>query len=419
MWRVLISEKKNGQWQKGKELQALRESAKLRLAGSYSLNKDASKILYTSKKRGGIGGFDVWLTKKSSSGWSEPENLGKPLNSSDDEINPFFSSDENTVYFIRRTSGNENGDLYASQKSGSYWKTPKKIELGSQQFYSAKIAADDKTMYLTASDGSKTSLFISRLENGDWSTPTQITDYPDNAGKNFGLSSSNTNLIISNKESEEGTFDLQYIQLETADRSIPVTTLKLDLKTKFKTKITATNNSEFKSMTKNVSEFYLPNDDEYDIEIQTASYFPVTQHLNLVDANSQRILLKPELNDKNSPLLILPADKALALNVSRDSVNYLAKSISDWSNDKYYLIIVQNNITTDTVMSGDNILEIEVTNEKTGTNSKFYTNNRKKMWLPIVEQWVIDEKLGWEIEIIGGEDKSLYPKSGVYIILKP
>jgi hypothetical protein len=50
---------------------------------------DGKSLLFVSQGHKGLGGYDIFLTKLSDSGWCEPKNMGYPINTPDDDL--FFS----------------------------------------------------------------------------------------------------------------------------------------------------------------------------------------------------------------------------------------------------------------------------------------------------------------------------------------
>ncbi len=59
-----------------------------------------------SNSRRGVGGTDIFYLRKQKDGsWSEPKNIGYPINSEDDEIGIFVSTDGKTAYFSSRQRG--------------------------------------------------------------------------------------------------------------------------------------------------------------------------------------------------------------------------------------------------------------------------------------------------------------------------
>lgn len=77
------------------------------------------KTLYfvssNSNERKGLGGLDIFYIRKEGDNWSEPKNIGFPINSENDELGLFISTDGKTAYFSSTNDGNWNiygFDLY-------------------------------------------------------------------------------------------------------------------------------------------------------------------------------------------------------------------------------------------------------------------------------------------------------------------
>ena len=65
-----------------------------------SMSADGKTIYFTSNRPGGYGGMDIWKTEMISEGiFSDPENLGKVINTPADELSPFIHFDQITLYF--------------------------------------------------------------------------------------------------------------------------------------------------------------------------------------------------------------------------------------------------------------------------------------------------------------------------------
>ncbi|HPQ09050.1 MAG TPA: OmpA family protein [Bacteroidia bacterium] len=94
------------------------------------LTKDGQKLYFTSESENGIGGLDIYVSRKNPDGsWSAPENLGSPINTEYDEEAPFLSDDEKTLYFASTGHpGFGNYDVFKSQWDGTRWSEP--VNLG-------------------------------------------------------------------------------------------------------------------------------------------------------------------------------------------------------------------------------------------------------------------------------------------------
>lgn len=66
------------------------------------LSPDEKTLYFSSKRSGGIGGFDVYISKfdDKTNAWLEPENMGWPINSPDDDIHFKMNDDQESGYFI-------------------------------------------------------------------------------------------------------------------------------------------------------------------------------------------------------------------------------------------------------------------------------------------------------------------------------
>jgi len=65
------------------------------------ISPDGRTLIFTSLRPGGFGRGDLYITRYDGTRWSEPVNLGAPVNTSDDEFHPVISRDGRTLYFGR------------------------------------------------------------------------------------------------------------------------------------------------------------------------------------------------------------------------------------------------------------------------------------------------------------------------------
>ncbi|MBI5915090.1 MAG: PD40 domain-containing protein [Bacteroidetes bacterium] len=70
-----------------------------------------SILLFASKRAGGFGGLDLYVSTFTGSGWSEAENLGPVINSIYDETSPFLARDGRTLYFATNDVARSCGGL--------------------------------------------------------------------------------------------------------------------------------------------------------------------------------------------------------------------------------------------------------------------------------------------------------------------
>jgi outer membrane protein OmpA-like peptidoglycan-associated protein len=65
-----------------------------------SLSADGRLLFFSSDRRGGVGGNDIWYAARNGDGsWSEAKNIGSPINTPKDEISPFLFFNNETLFF--------------------------------------------------------------------------------------------------------------------------------------------------------------------------------------------------------------------------------------------------------------------------------------------------------------------------------
>lgn len=94
------------------------------------LSQDGKTIYFTSDAGGGKGGNDIYISKQNSLGqWEKPVSIGDSINTAFDEEAPFLSVDEKTLYFSSKGHpGYGNFDMYKSELRNGKWSAP--INLG-------------------------------------------------------------------------------------------------------------------------------------------------------------------------------------------------------------------------------------------------------------------------------------------------
>ena len=95
-----------------------------------SISSDGNFLIFSSNRPGGFGGKDLWFSIMSKKGkWSEPVNMGKNINTDGDEMSPFIHFDGRTLYFASDGRPGMGGfDIYLSRMSNdSSWSEPKNL----------------------------------------------------------------------------------------------------------------------------------------------------------------------------------------------------------------------------------------------------------------------------------------------------
>ena len=79
------------------------------------IHTDSQTLYFSSDGLMGLGGYDIFYSRLNENGtWSEPKNIGYPINSFDDDVGFFVSTDGHYGYFAsNKFDGFGGWDLYS------------------------------------------------------------------------------------------------------------------------------------------------------------------------------------------------------------------------------------------------------------------------------------------------------------------
>lgn len=121
---------KDGSWSEGVKLPiSINDTTSTNTQPSigYDINIDKDILYFISNREGGKGGMDIWYSTVQGDTYSEPVNL-QELNTSSDELTPFFHVETSTLYFSTNGRLGMGGqDIYSSQKFESGYGKPVNI----------------------------------------------------------------------------------------------------------------------------------------------------------------------------------------------------------------------------------------------------------------------------------------------------
>jgi outer membrane protein OmpA-like peptidoglycan-associated protein/tetratricopeptide (TPR) repeat protein len=93
-----------------------------------SLSADGKTLFFTSDRKGGFGGLDIYKSELKPDGWGPPVNLGPAINTIFDEETPFLTSDGKKLFFSSQGHYNMGGfDIFYSEKNFDNWLSPANI----------------------------------------------------------------------------------------------------------------------------------------------------------------------------------------------------------------------------------------------------------------------------------------------------
>jgi outer membrane protein OmpA-like peptidoglycan-associated protein len=108
-----------------------------------SISADGKTLYFVSTRPDGFGGYDIWYSNKDEKGnWMDPKNIGPVINTPENEAYVFMHWDGVSLYFSSDGHGGfGQSDIFLSRKVGDGWSEP--VNLG------PSINSPDKEIYFT------------------------------------------------------------------------------------------------------------------------------------------------------------------------------------------------------------------------------------------------------------------------------
>lgn len=186
-----VLDPQTGEWSKSESLGAPTNTGQNEGAQSFSV--DGRYMFFIACDRpSSLGGCDIYYSIRKGNVWSPAINPGKPLNSQYWETNPSFSPAGDELFFSsNRPGGKGNKDIWVSKveilDNGQLtFSEPKNIGgpvNTTEDEFSPFIHADNKTLYFSSTGhpglGGYDIFYSKRDEAGNWCTPRNI-GYPIN-----------------------------------------------------------------------------------------------------------------------------------------------------------------------------------------------------------------------------------------------
>lgn len=115
-----------------------------------SVSFDQNEIYFTSDRKGGYGGLDIYRVRKLPNGkWGKPQNLGADINTFYDEEGPYLHPDGTSLFFASKGHESMGGfDIFVSHydKKNQKWGKPQNIGYPIN-------TPDDDVFYIPSVDG--------------------------------------------------------------------------------------------------------------------------------------------------------------------------------------------------------------------------------------------------------------------------
>ena len=130
---IYVTVRNDGTWTNPKKLRDYVKLEGTTATHPFVIHKGQTEILFfSSDRKGGVGGMDIWfMTRNVNSNeydFTLPKNAGPQVNTTGDEITPYFDKSDNTLYFSSNGHPTIGGfDIFKSQETSSDWSVPQNL----------------------------------------------------------------------------------------------------------------------------------------------------------------------------------------------------------------------------------------------------------------------------------------------------
>jgi len=177
-WAIFCCREVNGKWLKPEPI----SFTSAYTDRDFTISPDGTKIYFGSnrpRKKGGetLGALDLFVTQMTPSGqWSEPRNIGPPVNTNYGENYPSVAQNGNLYFFSCRGEGFGGCDIYMARRLQGRYIKPQNLgrDVNSEKNdWAAYIAPDESYLIFSSQDRDDTiggqDLYICyRKKNGGW-----------------------------------------------------------------------------------------------------------------------------------------------------------------------------------------------------------------------------------------------------------
>lgn len=199
--------------------------------GAHGISPDGKYLYFTGCNRpDGLGSCDIYVSRREGERWGKPQNLGAPINTSGWEAQPALSADGSMLYFVSNRAGGMGGyDIWRSRRQADgTWGTPENLGPTVNTAFDESapfVHADNQTLYFSSNGwpgfGGKDVYRSSLDSNGQWQTPINlgfpINDYREQSA--WSVSMNGVYGYFSSVDSEGlGGLDIFRVELAPANR---------------------------------------------------------------------------------------------------------------------------------------------------------------------------------------------------------
>ena len=184
------------------------------------ISEDGKKLFFASDMPGGFGGMDIYVATKNGETWSKPINLGKGVNTSENEVFPYFRKGK--LYFSSTGHSGYGGlDIFMTKEADKWGSVENlKSPLNSSKDDFGIFFKDDENGYFSSDrDGGIGSDDIYAFTWKTLKPQTEISglleyDKLPSAGTNINLVDENDNILRTVVTDEDGKFKFDKLDLD-------------------------------------------------------------------------------------------------------------------------------------------------------------------------------------------------------------
>jgi len=207
--------------------------------GAHCISPDGKYLFFTGCNRPeGLGSCDIYVSRREGGRWSQPYNLGAPINTRGWEAQPTLSADGRTLYFVSNRPGGQGGyDIWnATLQENGQWGMPQNLGAAVNTPYDESapyIHADNQTLYFTSNGwpgfGDKDMFKTSLDSAGNWQQPVNlgypINDHHEQSAFSVSMNGKRAS-FAARRNDAAGGLDIYFFELPEPIRPHPVAYLK-------------------------------------------------------------------------------------------------------------------------------------------------------------------------------------------------
>jgi len=199
-----------------------------------------SIFVFSSRRVGGEGGYDIYITEKTEGRWLEPKNLGSAVNTIVNEVSPFLTADGLKLYFSADALEGYGGyDVYVSDydEKSQAWSSPNNLgkpinSMKDDLYYRVSSQANSATFSSDRYDGEGgLDLYIAYLKKPEESHTVYANHVPflddvkrseisDDVASSDGVTEPSENIVSLEDSNVKISYPIRPLLMDESDKVI-------------------------------------------------------------------------------------------------------------------------------------------------------------------------------------------------------